>query len=98
MSSNRPSTADTNTELHKLEETAASTAASSPDDELNYASTPDPSFQVPQHLRNGLITRHVVMQWDNSMDGLASAPQNATCPSDFHRALVSPSCFSSVHY
>jgi hypothetical protein len=78
MSSNRPSTADTNTELHKLEETAASTAASSPDDELNYASTPDPSFQVPQHLRNGLITRHVVMQWDNSMDGLASAPQNAT--------------------
>jgi hypothetical protein len=84
MSSNRPSAA-ANTELHKLEETNASAAG--PDDELSYAAAPDPSFQVPRHLRNGLITRHVVMQWDNSMDGLASAPQNATCPSDFHRAL-----------
>jgi len=39
-------------------------------------SQPDAKFTVPQHMQN-VIVRHYVMQWENSMGGLANYPENA---------------------
>jgi hypothetical protein len=61
--------------LHAL---AEESNASTEHEDLAYAAQPDPSFQVPKHLASGLITRHIVLQWDNSMQGLAQQPANAT--------------------
>ena len=38
----------------------------------------DEKFTVPSHLSNNIISRHYVMQWDNSLAGLAAYPENAT--------------------
>ena len=38
----------------------------------------DENFTVPSHLSNNIITRHYVLQWDNSFAGLAAYPENAT--------------------
>ena len=38
----------------------------------------DDKFVVPQHLSNNVITRKVVMGWDNSFAGLSAYPENAT--------------------
>lgn len=37
---------------------------------------PDPQFTVPGHMQN-IIVRHIVLEWDNSMSGLANYPENA---------------------
>ena len=45
----------------------------------------DDKFTVPSHLSNGVITRHYIMQWDNSLAGLSAVPENATWkPLDGH--------------
>lgn len=36
----------------------------------------DDKFNTPPHLQN-VIVRHVVMQWENSLGGLANYPENA---------------------
>jgi len=38
----------------------------------------DEKFTVPQHLSNNIITRHFILQWDNSLAGLSAYPENAT--------------------
>jgi len=38
----------------------------------------DSQFTVPNHLQNNVIVRHYVMQWDNSLKGLADNPHEAT--------------------
>ena len=38
----------------------------------------DENFTVPSHLSNNIITRHYVLQWDNSFAGLAAYPENDT--------------------
>ena len=44
----------------------------------------DDKFTTPPHLQN-VIVRHVVMQWENSLGGLAAYPENATWrPLDGH--------------
>lgn len=36
----------------------------------------DDKFNTPPHLQN-VIVRHIVMQWENSLGGLAAYPENA---------------------
>merc|ERR1719253_561639 len=38
----------------------------------------DEKFTVPSHLSNNIISRHYVLQWDNSLAGLSAYPENAT--------------------
>lgn len=45
---------------------------------------PDEKFTVPNHMQN-VIVRHYVMQWENSLSGLANYPENASWrPLDGH--------------
>jgi hypothetical protein len=56
------------------------------EDHSNFAlANVDDKFIVPQHLSNNVITRHFIMQWDNSLAGLSAVPENATWrPLDGH--------------
>ena len=48
-------------------------------------SAPMDNAIVPQHVKKGLISRHFILQWDNSLSGLAAYPENATWrPLDGH--------------
>ena len=53
-------------------------AASAPTEEIGalQIAQVDDKFTTPPHLQN-VIVRHVVMQWENSLGGLASYPENA---------------------
>lgn len=45
----------------------------------------DDKFSVPAHLSNNIISRQVILHWDNSLAGLAAVPENATWrPLDDH--------------
>jgi hypothetical protein len=52
---------------------------------VNLGSSAIPESIVPKHFQKGLISRHFILQWDNSFNGLAAYPENATWrPLDGH--------------
>lgn len=63
----------------------------------------DEKFTVPGHLSKNVITRHYILQWDNSLAGLAAVPENATWkPLDDHLDIFKsttrwgPNCHKSA--
>ena len=67
------------TRANEVENVVNVAAVDNATDETNTLRTAhvDENFTVPSHLSNNIITRHYVLQWDNSFAGLAAYPENA---------------------
>ena len=58
-----------------LSNVGATAAAATEDIAMLSIAQPDGKFTVPSHMNN-VISRQYVMQWENSLAGLASYPEN----------------------